>query len=466
MTKNAFSLVAAIAWTASALLAQGQPNSVIIIDPKLAKPVSLAVPDLRGTGGSEALMNTFNSALFNELQNSGVFRMVSKSVYPLKVPQQPQDFKPPVANTGRPGTAATSQGPWLTDWSQPPVNADYLAFGYTNVQDGRLQLFGWLYNVSLPVTTAADLGGAQAFGKRYFGSLDDAGAKKVAQEFAADILAKFGIQSLAGSKIYFVSNRSGVKEIWQMDYDGSNEKQFTRYGAICTTPAVSADGTKIAFTTYAKGQPTIYVHSTETGRKLVYYTQNATLSTTPAFTPDGGQLLFASTASGNGYTNLFITNVDGSGLRPLTAGRALDVSPSVNPKTGREVVFTSGRSGPPQVYRMNIDGTDLDRLTTGEGEAVTPSWSPDGTKIAFAWTRGFEPGNFNIFIMDVATRNVVQLTHGAGRNENPTWAPDGLHIVFSSTRGGSHQIWSMLADGTQLKQLTTRGRNEMPVWSK
>jgi TolB protein len=57
------------------------------------------------------------------------------------------------------------------------------------------------------------------------------------------------------------------------------------------------------------------------------------------------------------------------------------------------------------------------------------------------------------------------LTHGAGRNENPTWAPDGVHIAFSSRRGQATQIYSMLADGTQVKQLTTQGQNEKPVWS-
>ena len=104
--------------------------------------------------------------------------------------------------------------------------------------------------------------------------------------------------------------------------------------------------------------------------------------------------------------------------------------------------------------------------TDGEGEAVNPAWHPDGQKIAFAWTRGFEPGNYNIFIMDVATRAVAQLTHGVGRNENPVWAPDGLHIVYSSKRGRTIQLFTMLADGSQQKQLTTLGNNEKPVWGR
>jgi TolB protein len=109
----------------------------------------------------------------------------------------------------------------------------------------------------------------------------------------------------------------------------------------------------------------------------------------------------------------------------------------------------------------------VSRLTTGEGDAVNPAWSPDGQHIAFAWTRGFEPGNFNIFIMDVASREItLQLTHGAGRNENPSWAPDGVHVVFSSTRGGKTQIYTSLANGGAVQQLTTQGNNEKPVWSK
>ena len=60
----------------------------------------------------------------------------------------------------------------------------------------------------------------------------------------------------------------------------------------------------------------------------------------------------------------------------------------------------------------------------------------------------------------------LQLTHGAGRNENPTWAPDGRHLVFASNRNGSMQIYTMLADGTEVRQLTSQGNNTMPVWGK
>ncbi|MEO8028909.1 MAG: translocation protein TolB, partial [Bryobacteraceae bacterium] len=198
---------------------------------------------------------------------------------------------------------------------------------------------------------------------------------------------------------------------------------------------------------------------------LPFYNQKASVNPQVSFTPDGKQVIFASTASVD-YLQIYGANLDGSNIRRLTHVRAVEAEPKVNPKTGSEIVFVSGRGGTPQIYKMNIDGGDIVRLTTGEGDAVNPSWHPDGKHIAFSWTRGFEPGNFNIFVMDVATRQVAQLTHGMGRNENPVWAPDGLHIVYSSKRGRTSQVFTMLADGTQQQQLTTQGNNTQPVWGK
>ncbi len=336
-----------------------------------------------------------------------------------------------------------------------------MAFGYTASQGDQIVLRAWLYNV-----VQADLANAQVFGKTYLAPLGEEGARKVAHDFAADILKQFGGVSLVGSKIYFVTTRTGrgVKEIWSMDPDGANQKQVTQYKSISFTPAVSPDGTRLAFTTFQPGNPAIFVFSLETGRRLPFYSPAASVATTPEFTPDGQHILLASSIGG--WTQIFMANPEGSGLRRIGYSSAIDIEPKVNPKTGSEMVFVSGRSGLPQIYRMNLDGADVSRLTTGEGEAVNPAWHPDGQHIAFAWTRGYAPGNYNIFVMDVASRQVNQLTHGAGCNQNPSWAPDGVHIVFASNRSGSTQIWTMLADGTQLQQLTTQGLNTMPVWSK
>jgi len=413
----------------------------------------LAVPDLRGSGAAQGFMDAFNSTLFSDLQNSGLFTMAPKSMYPLQVPQRPDDFRQPP----RPGTSMGGMA--LSDWASPPVGANFLTTGYTADQNGQIVLYGWLFDVGQP-----NLANAQVLGKRYFGSLDEAGARLVAHQFAADILAHWGATSLFGTKIYFVSNRTGHKEVWSMDPDGSNQKQLTSFKSISIMPAISPDGSKLAFTSYVNGNPGIVILSTETGRRLPFYNQRASLNATPNFTPDGKQILYASSASG--YAQIYVANLDGSGLKRISSSRAIEVEPKVNPKTGNDIVFVSGRTGPQQIFRMNFDGTGVERLTSGEGEASNPSWHPNGVKIAFSWTRGFATGNFNIFVMDVASRDYFQLTHSEGRNENPNWAPDGVHLVFMSTRSGSPEIYTMLADGSQVHQLTSAGGNWTPVWGK
>jgi TolB protein len=249
-----------------------------------------------------------------------------------------------------------------------------------------------------------------------------------------------------------------------MDYDGSNQKQLTRYGTISKEPIVSADGRMFAFTSLIKGSWQIMVHSVETGKKLPFYNPTSSTIETPEFTPDGRHILYA--ASLGGYVNICIADVTGGNMNQISHVRTQEVSPKVNPKTGRDVVFISGRSGVEQLWRMNIDGGDAQMVTNGEGYVANPSWSPNGQWVAFAWTKGFEPGAYNIFIMDVASRKVEsQLTSNSGKNENPWWAPDGAHLVYQSTHNRSTQIYTMLADGTHSQQLTTQGNNTQPVWA-
>ena len=418
----------------------------------------VAVPDFRGSGGAAQYMATFNRTVQDDLDRSPLINFASKTSYPLQVPQQPSDL---IAGVAPPSPrAVTPQGNRLTDWGLPPVSSNYLGIGYGAEQNNVLIVSAWLY------TTAAnmpDLQQAQIFGKRYTGSLDESGAVAVGHQYAADILATFGGKSLVGTRIVFVSDRTGAKEIWVMNWDGTDQKQLTHYNSISTFPSASPDGRIVAFTTYTAGYPQIQMFSLDTGRKLPFYNQRASMNAFVTFTPDSKQIIFSSTAGG-GAAQLHIANVDGSGLRSITRSGAIEVEAKINPKTGADLVDVSGRSGLPQIYRMNMEGADVQRVSAGTGEATNPAWNPDGGHLAFAWTKGFEPGNYNIFVMDVATQQTAQLTTNEGRNENPTWAPDGSQIAYASKRGRQSQIWVMNADGTGKRALTEKGSNEKPFW--
>ena len=80
----------------------------------------------------------------------------------------------------------------------------------------------------------------------------------------------------------------------------------------------------------------------------------------------GSSVIFSSTAAG-GPAQLYMANPDGSGLRRLTSSGAIDTEPKINPKTGTDIVFVSGRGGGnPQIYLMS-QGGDAERLTDGPG---------------------------------------------------------------------------------------------------
>jgi TolB protein len=445
-----FLVLAGIGW----LSAHQQVTGTIEKNP--GKPL-IALPDFRASGAAAPLIAVFNSTVAADLQGSPLINLVPKTMYPLQPPQQPSDL---VAGVAPPSNSIVIQASRLTDWGLPPVAANYLGIGYGAEDRGLFVAFGWLYSTA---TSMPSLQQAQVFGKVYTASLDQNGAIDAGHRYAADILAQFGGKSLVGTRIVFVSDRTGSKEIWVMNWDGTDQRQLTRYRSISTFPSASPDGRIVAFTTWAGGYPAIQMISLDTGRKLGFYNQRASMNAFVAFSPDSKTVVFSSTAAG-GPAQLYAANLDGSNLRRVTHSSAIEVEPKINPKTGTQLVDVSGRGGMPQIYRMNMEGADEARLSAGTGEATNPAWSPDGVHLAFAWTKGFEPGNYNIFVMDAVSQQTVQLTAGDGRNENPTWAPDGTHLAYASKRGRESQIWVMNLDGTSKHRLTNSGSNEKPVW--
>jgi TolB protein len=442
--------VIVVAVCAGALVAQQQSITAWISGPQ-GKP-ALAIPDFRASGGAQPFMDAFNSTLRSDLQDSGLFDIQPKSFYPPNNPQRPEDLRP----------EDNHMGYALQDWGGPPTKASHLVFGYAAAINGALALYGNVYD-----TRVTNLQGAQLFAKNYAGSLDQAGAVRVAHEFANDIIQKFGGSgSLVGSRIYFVSNRTSGpndSEIWAMDWDGNNQTQLTNLHSLSIMPSVSPDGSRVAFTTYAKGTPRIMIVNTENKRLLPFYNQEASMNATATFTPDGKQLYYASSAAG--LAQIFAANLNGEDFRRISHRSDIEMEPKVDPKNPNILLFVSGAGGSEQIYTMDANGGNVQRVTNGEGEASNPSWNPDGQHIAFSWTRGYARGDWNVFVMDISQPSqYAQLTHSEGRNENPSWGPDGRHIVFASTRGGRSQIYTMLADGSQVTRLTQQGTNKSPVW--
>jgi TolB protein len=405
--------------------------------------VRLAVADFKPSTNdpqNEALLKTFNDTLWNDLDVSGVVELVSKSFYPLQVPAQPPEVN-------------------LLAWSAPPPNAAMLAFGNLGVANGRLTVQGWLYDVK-------NIQSPQILGKQYQDIASDAIARLMAHKFADEIIFRLGggIPGIAESQIYFVSDRTGHKEIWAMDYDGSNQHQITHVGSIALSPRVSPDGSRIAFSALTKSGWEIMMFSLDLNRMVSFPHMGGT-NLSPAWSADGTKLAFSS--SRNGSPEIYVSDVSGANLRRMTTAKGPDVSPAWNRKTNSQIAFVSGRTGLPQIYTMESDGTNQQRMTD-QGYAVSPNWSPNGQFLTLAWVRKYgpgDPGASDIYLMDIASKQWVQLTHDGGRNDFPFWSPDNRHIVFQSNRSGNLEIWTMLADGTKVQQLTFAGNNSQPDWS-
>ncbi len=294
-------------------------------------------------------------------------------------------------------------------------------------------------------------------GKKYTGTPQD--LRKIMLRFAGEIIFYLtGNRGIFDSKIAFVSTGTGKKEIYICDFDGKDVKQFTNHKSITLFPAWSSDTQWIAYTSYAKGKPDLYIQHVNQKRGFVVAREG--INSFPSWVP--GRFELAATLSFSGDQEIYLLSGEGKIIKQLTNNAGIDVSPSWSPD-GRQMAFVSRRAGSPQIYIKNIDSGNVRRLTFQGNYNTQPSWSPLGDKIAYS---SMDRAGINISVMGVDGSGPVRLTHNSRDNESPSWSPDGSMIVFGSTREGSSRIYVMTAFGTdQRRLLSLPGEQSNPKWS-
>ena len=282
--------------------------------------------------------------------------------------------------------------------------------------------------------------------------------RRMAHKIADEVVYQFtGERGIADTKIAYVSTSSGTKEIDMMDYDGFNVVQLTKNGSINLSPAWRPDGQALAFTSYQREFPQLFLLLPYEGRQQLLQGWPG-LNTAPAWSPDGQSLAY--TLSKDGNPEIYVLRTRTGEIRRLTNHRGIDTDPTWSP-TGREIAFTSDRGGTPQIYIADAEGANVRRLTFEGGYNVQPRWSSRGAEIVYTSRQG----TFDLWAINVDGSNLRRLTNGGG-NESPSWAPNGRHVVFASRRTGRWQLFTMLADGNDVRQLTQdRGEATGPAWS-
>ncbi len=392
-------------------------------------PIAVTMP-VAGPGSNLNDVELLSTVISNALDASGYFAVMNPSMFIEK-------------------KAGLLMGQFnLSDWTD--IGAEGLVKMAYNVQGRNAVVQMYLYDV---------VQGKSLLSKQYTGSIGD--VRYIGNSIANDIIDAFtGHPGLAGSKIAFVSKRTGTEEIDTMDLDGSNMVQLTYNKTINISPVWSPDGSRLLFTSYMHQNPDLYMFNLLNGI-LTTVSHRHGLNISPSFSPDGSEI--AVSLSFRGSPEIYLIDPRGRIIRQLTNTSGINVSPSFSPD-GKKLAFVSNRAGGPQIYTMNADGSDVQRITfTGDYNASC-SWSPNGKRIVFSGLS--KGGTYDIYTMAPDGSELVRLTEDQGDNTSPRWSPDGYYIIFVSSRDGHHQLYVMNANGSNQHRIIATDYNmSSPSWS-
>jgi TolB protein len=263
----------------------------------------------------------------------------------------------------------------------------------------------------------------------------------------------------ANGKIAFTSDRDGNGEIYVMNADGSGQTNLTNNVKEDWGPAISPDGTTIAFTRAlgdGQGQEVFVMNADGSGQTNL--TNTPADQNDPAWSPNGTKIAFMSNRNHPG--EIYVMNANGSNPTNLTNNPAVDLQPAFSPN-GSQMAFVSDRfGGNNQIHAMNVDGSGQIGIITSPHDQ-DPDFSPDGTKIAFT---SFRDDNAEVYVMDVNGVIQTPLTTNLAGDFQPDFSPDGTKIAFTNT-ASNPEIYVMNADGLGQTNLTNNAaQDQLPDW--
>ena len=278
-------------------------------------------------------------------------------------------------------------------------------------------------------------------------------AHKIADVIYQKLTGETGIFA---SRIAYINKANGRYALRVADADGANPLTMVSSKEPIISPTWSPDGSKIAYVSFEKKKPIIYVQSLS-GQRTVLANFKGNNSA-PAWSPDGSKLAIVLTYGAN--SQVYTINADGSGLKQVTKSSAIDTEPTWS-SDAKWIYFSSDRGGRPQIYKVSSSGGDAQRVTFEGAYNVSPRFSPDGKSLAMIRNDG---GKFRVALQDLSSGQVQLLSDGS-QDESPSFAPNGRVLLYATRAGGKGALAAVSADGSVKQRLNESGGDiREPAW--
>jgi len=259
------------------------------------------------------------------------------------------------------------------------------------------------------------------------------------------------------SRIAYITKLGKRYALQVADADGYNPQTVVSSNEPIISPAWSPDGTKLAYVSFEKKKPIVFVQSLMSGSRemVANYKGN---NSAPAWSPDGSKLAIVLTYGAN--SQIYTIDSNGGNLKQITKSTAIDTEPAFS-RDGNWIYFSSDRGGKPQIYRVPVGGGDASRVTFEGAYNVSPRFSPDGKSLVYIRNDG---GRFKVALQDLASGQVQLLSEGS-QDESPSFAPNGRVILYATKLGGRGGLAAVSSDGKVRQRLSeSRGDVREPAW--
>ncbi len=256
---------------------------------------------------------------------------------------------------------------------------------------------------------------------------------------------------------------ASVHTLWIADADGFGPRDILNSPTEIMSPAWSPDGAKLAYSRFENDHFVLYVQDVATGTREIV--ANALgHNGAPAWSPDGSKLALAMqhkrSPGDAGNFDIYILDLRSKVFTRFTEHWAVETHPAWSPD-GRFIVFTSDRSGRPQIYRKAVAGGKEERLTFEGAENDRASFAPNGKMLAMIHANG---GEYRVAVLDLETSQLRVLTDSS-LDESPSFAPNGSMIIYATTFKNAKILAAVSVDGRVKQRLSQEGRVLDPAWS-